>query len=178
MGKHLVEFYGTPRGWISIKPVFPRVKISQNSSFSILNQNFCLKIHLKNRFIRIKSIPKKIQNNEKKIKTKKKHYGHRKTSNILPMRLNLVSKKMYLICRGLRGLAPPPAGPSPRQGFQAPPPAGPSPRQTFQAPPPAGSSPRTRLQAPPPAGPDPAGARPCRGRGLAGAYPGLRKTLI
>ena len=68
LGKHLVGFYGTPKGRISIEPVFPRVKIWQNSSFSILNQNFCLKIHLKNRFIRIKSIPKKFQNNEKKNK--------------------------------------------------------------------------------------------------------------
>ena len=86
-------------------------------------------------------------------------------------------QKMYLICRGLRGLAPRPAGPLPRQGFQAPPPAGPSPRQTFQAPLPAGLSIRIRLQATPPTGPDPAGARPRRGRGLAGAYPGHRRIL-
>ena len=59
--------------------------------------------------------------------------------------------KIYLICRGRRGLAPPPAGPSPRKRYQAPPAAGLSPRLRF-----GGAWPR---------------------RGEAGAYPGSRTTL-
>ena len=54
------------------------------------------------------------------------------------------------------------------------------PRVGFGAPPPAklpGTAPGGAFAPAMFAGPDPVGARPRRGRGLAGAYPGPRKTL-
>ena len=138
MGKHLVEFYGTPRGWISIKPVFPRVKISQNSSFSILNQNFCLKIHLKNRFIRIKSIPKKIQNNEKKIKTKKKTLRTPKNFKYPPNEAKFGFKKNVLDLPGPPGPRPAPGGAFAPARFPGPAPGGAVAPANFPGPAPGG----------------------------------------
>ena len=103
-------FYGTPRGWISIKPVFPRVKISQNSSFSILNQNFCLKIHLKIALLGLNQCPKNFKTTKKKIKTKKKTLRTPKNFKYPPNEAKFGFKKNVLDLPGPPGPRPAPGG--------------------------------------------------------------------